>query len=115
MDRVRVGVIGAGWVAGARHVPALQRADGAALVAVFDPVIDHARRVAPEGVLATDDLDAFYRAGLDAVHVCAPPGAHAPHTTPTTATAARGWAALRTDRHGGTNTAPQAGGGGVHA
>ncbi|MCC6434300.1 MAG: Gfo/Idh/MocA family oxidoreductase [Acidimicrobiales bacterium] len=80
MDRVRVGVIGAGWVAGARHVPALQRADGAALVAVFDPVIDHARRVAPEGVLATDDLDAFYRAGLDAVHVCAPPGAHAPHT-----------------------------------
>lgn len=80
MDRVRVGVIGAGWVAGARHVPSLQRASGAELVAVFDPVLAHARRVAPAGVLATDDLESFYRAGLDAVHVCAPPGPHAPHT-----------------------------------
>lgn len=78
---VRFGVIGAGWVATARHIPSIQRLDGAELVAVFDRSLDRAHAGAPEGVLATDDLEEFYSTDLDAVSVCTSPWSHADHAT----------------------------------
>ncbi len=74
---VRYGVLGAGWVGTARHVPSILRADSAELVAVYDRSMDRAAAGAPQGVLATDDLDAFYAAGVDAVSICTSPWAHA--------------------------------------
>jgi len=76
----RVGVIGAGWVATARHIPAFERADGASLVAVFDRKLERAVAGAPSGVAATDDLEAFFDQGLDIVSVCTSPWSHAEFT-----------------------------------
>jgi len=73
---VRFGVIGAGWVAASRHIPGIERADGAQLVAIYDRHVDRARELAPPGVLATDDLSEFYDCSLDAVCVCTSPWSH---------------------------------------
>jgi scyllo-inositol 2-dehydrogenase (NADP+) len=77
---VRFGVLGAGWVAAARHIPSLQRIDGVELVAIFDRGPGRAEAAAPEGVIATDDLDTFYAQGLDAICICTSPWSHADHT-----------------------------------
>lgn len=72
----RVGIIGAGWVATARHVPSFERAHGADLVAVFDRKLERAVAGAPAAVAATDDLDAFFDQELDIVSVCTSPWSH---------------------------------------
>ena len=77
---IRAGIIGAGWVGTARHLPALQRATGVELVAIYDRTVERAREHATEGVLATDDLDAFFDQGLDLVAICTSPWSHAEYT-----------------------------------
>ncbi|MDG2111383.1 MAG: Gfo/Idh/MocA family oxidoreductase [Actinomycetota bacterium] len=74
---VRYGLIGAGWVGTARHVPSVARADGAELVAVYDRRIERARAAAGDRAQATDDLAAFYDLGVDAVSICTSPWGHA--------------------------------------
>ena len=76
---VRIGVMGAGWVARARHLPRLRAEKAADVVAVFDRNVDRAAACATSfGVpYATDDLRAFYDQRLDAVAVCTPPFSHA--------------------------------------
>jgi predicted dehydrogenase len=74
---LRFGVIGAGWVATARHIPSIQRLADVELVAVFDRSLDRAKAAAPKGVLATGDLDEFYGSDLDAVSICTSPWSHA--------------------------------------
>ncbi len=74
---IRYGVIGAGWVGAARHIPSVRRATGAELVAVYDRSHERARDAAPDEVLATDDLDRFYDEGLDVVSICTSPWSHA--------------------------------------
>ena len=74
-------ILGAGWVGTARHLPSIQRAEGAELVAIYDRSLERAGACAPEGVLVTDDLDTFYAAGIDAVSICTSPWAHAELTS----------------------------------
>jgi predicted dehydrogenase len=75
---LRVGILGAGWVAGDRHVPAYRRHPAVELVAVYD----HVRRSADSFAdahdipFATHSLDAFLDYGLDLVSICTPPFAH---------------------------------------
>ena len=57
---LRYGVLGAGWVATARHLPCLARDERVEIAAVFDPTRSKAARAVPEGALATDDLDQFF-------------------------------------------------------
>lgn len=76
----RVGVIGAGWVATARHIPSFQRAQNAELVVVYDRKLERAQAGAPDGVTATDDLAAFYAHELDIVSICTSPWSHAEFT-----------------------------------
>jgi predicted dehydrogenase len=72
---LRVAIVGAGLM-GRQHAAAVKRAGGT-LVAVADPRIEEARRLAGHGeaVLSLDDLDA--RVTLDVVHICAPLEEHA--------------------------------------
>lgn len=72
---VRVGVIGAGWIA-AQHVAALGRLDGVELVAVCDLDEARARELAGQAATYTDWRQLIARASPDALFVCTPPLAH---------------------------------------
>lgn len=78
---MRIGVIGAGHVAGFGHGPAIQRVSGIELAAAYDPVLERAQRLVQDhpGALATDQEDQFWNAGLDAVTICSPVHAHLPN------------------------------------
>jgi scyllo-inositol 2-dehydrogenase (NADP+) len=75
---VNVGVIGAGWVATDRHLPALKRAKNANIVAVFDRNSDRAG-VAARKYGAREfhaSVDGLLDQQIDAVVICTPPQAH---------------------------------------
>lgn len=76
------GIIGAGWVAGARHIPALQRDGRVHIAAVYDPDPARAEAAAKKfGIAtATSDLDRLLSLSTDFVSICTPPQSHAPLT-----------------------------------
>ncbi|MGK5114794.1 MULTISPECIES: Gfo/Idh/MocA family protein [unclassified Geodermatophilus] len=79
MSRLRVGVVGTGFIAG-RHLAALSRFDDVEVVAVADPVRERAE-VAAARVGArchADGTAMLEREELDAVWLCVPPFAHGP-------------------------------------
>lgn len=77
MDQVRVGVVGAGFIAG-RHLGILGSFPDVRVAAIADPLIDRARDAAAgHGAQAYDDMTAMLDAEtLDAVFLCLPPFAH---------------------------------------
>lgn len=80
MTALRIGVAGAGWVAGARHVPSYLRLPDVEIVAVYDRAEQRARRLAeavPGQVPSTSDLDRFLAEGLDVVSIATSPWSHA--------------------------------------
>lgn len=76
-DGVRVGVIGAGAIAPS-HVDAIERASGASLAAVCDPVPGRAAALAGKhGARAFTSVEEMLAAGgIDAVTICTPSGLH---------------------------------------
>ncbi len=83
MKNVRVGVIGAGWVARERHLPALRAVSGVDLVAVWSRDPDKARQVAAAFDIGrvVERWEEIASAGdLDAVVVATPPVLHAAAT-----------------------------------
>jgi scyllo-inositol 2-dehydrogenase (NADP+) len=76
--RYSVGIIGAGWVAGARHAPSYLKDGRARVSAVYDPDLSRARRLATrfEVPYATDSLDKLLERSRDAVSICTPPMSH---------------------------------------
>ena len=76
---VRVGVIGAGWVAKDRHIPAFRRSHGATVEAILDPSPAAATETAKRFRIphAFHRLDYLLEQPLDAVTVCTPPSTHA--------------------------------------
>jgi scyllo-inositol 2-dehydrogenase (NADP+) len=76
---LKVGVVGAGWVATARHIPCFQRIPGVEVVAVLDHSLSRARDAATRHKIARafDDPEEFYATGLDIVAICTPPQTHA--------------------------------------
>lgn len=79
MNRVRVGIAGAGWVATARHLPSYLQIPNVEVVAVYDRSEERAARLAaqaPGHVLATCDLDRFLAEGLDVVSIATSPWSH---------------------------------------
>ncbi|MBB3087043.1 Gfo/Idh/MocA family protein [Geodermatophilus sabuli] len=79
MSRLRVGVVGTGFIAG-RHLAALSRFDDVEVVAVADPVRERAEVAAARvGARCLDDGAALLQLEeLDAVWLCVPPFAHGP-------------------------------------
>ncbi len=73
------GVIGAGWVAGDRHIPALKRDGRVEVAVVFDKDPLRARALADRyGIdVSTSDMDHLFDLATDFVSVCTPPTAHA--------------------------------------
>lgn len=75
-SELRIGVVGAGMIAG-EHVRAYAAAHGARVVAVADPVVAKAERLAADvGAAAVPDLDAVLAVDVDIVSVCTPPLTH---------------------------------------
>lgn len=79
MSRLRVGVVGTGFIAG-RHLAALTASPDVAVVAVADPVRERAEAAAARcGARAHGDgLALLETEELDAVWLCVPPFAHGP-------------------------------------
>ena len=82
MSRLKVGVVGTGFIAG-RHLVALDAFDDVEVVAVADAARDRAEATAGKyGARAYDDGLALLAAEeLDAVWLCVPPFAHGPFET----------------------------------
>ena len=74
-NALRVGIVGAGWVAADRHLPAYLRHPDVEIVAIHDRRSERAQRLgARAGVpLATADWRRFLDQDLDLVSVCTPP------------------------------------------
>ncbi len=78
MEKVRLGVIGLGWIAQVVHLPILSKMNDAVVVAVCDKIRDRARLVSEKyGIkkyyTETDDLLA---SDVDAVIICTPTNTH---------------------------------------
>ena len=87
MERLRVGVVGAGWIA-ADHVAELGRRDDVQVVGVCDIERARAAALAPPGADVYERFDELLDRGRpDALWVCTPPLAH---REPTLAALARG-------------------------
>ncbi len=76
-ERMKVGIIGAGWVAANRHVPAVQRSGVGQVVAVCDHSREKALAIAPRGVPVFTDPADLLASDVDAVVICTPPHSHA--------------------------------------
>jgi predicted dehydrogenase len=74
------GVIGAGWVATARHIPALKRDSRVDLAIVYDHDSRRAGEVARRFQIPayTSDLKRLFEKAGDFVTICTPPSSHAP-------------------------------------
>lgn len=73
------GIIGAGWVATARHIPALMRDGRVSVNAVYDRSLARAEAAARKFNIpvATDDMDRLIHLSNDFVSICTPPQSHA--------------------------------------
>jgi myo-inositol 2-dehydrogenase/D-chiro-inositol 1-dehydrogenase len=72
---LRVGILGAGWIA-AEHVAALGKRDDVEVVGIADLDPSRAAGLAPAGASVHGSLDELLDLGLDAIWVCVPPLAH---------------------------------------
>lgn len=89
-SRIRLGLVGAGRIAQAAHLPALRKARGIDLVAISDPSETLSSGVAGRyGIAAYTDTDALLASDIDAVLIATPDRFH--H--------ALGAAALRAGKH----------------
>ena len=81
MDKVRVGVIGLGWVSQVFHLPLLSKFEDVELVGVCDKNKEQARSIAERFALPkfyTDYNEFLEKEELDAVIVCTSTDAHCP-------------------------------------
>jgi predicted dehydrogenase len=72
---VRVGIIGAGWIA-TQHVAAIDKLDGVDVVAICDLDEARARALSDRAAIYADWRELIVREAPDAVFVCTPPLAH---------------------------------------
>ncbi len=88
---VRVGVVGTGWVATARHIPAFKRDGRSTIVALLDRDRSQAESVARKFRIpqSFNRMEDFLETPLDVVSICTPPWTHAPLVE----------AAIRTGKH----------------
>jgi predicted dehydrogenase len=83
MHELRVGIVGAGFIARQRHIPCFQNNERAALVAVADVSAKALEQVKSELGVATTYTDygeMYEKERLDAVCICTPNKLHAPMT-----------------------------------
>jgi scyllo-inositol 2-dehydrogenase (NADP+) len=76
---VRVGILGTGWVAQDRHIPAFRSHPEVELVTVFDRIPERAAPAAERAGVRrwSTNLQEFLASGLDIVSIATPPWTHA--------------------------------------
>ena len=79
MSATRFGVVGAGWVATARHIPGIRSHGDAEVAVLYDRNPARARAVAASEHIpvSCSTIDELFDAGVDAVSLCTPPWTHA--------------------------------------
>ncbi len=83
MDETKVGIIGAGGIAGGKHLPGHRNVEGVSIIAVCDIDQQRAENFAKQHDIKhvfTDYNDLVAMPELDAVSVCTPNNFHAPPT-----------------------------------
>jgi len=79
MEKVKVGIVGLGWVAQVVHLPILKRLPEAEVIAVCDRIKDRARLVSEKfGIkrFSTNPADLFSNDDISAIIVCTPTDSH---------------------------------------
>ena len=83
MEEIKVGIIGAGGIAGGKHLPGHRNVEGVSIIAVCDIDRQRAENFAKQHDIKhvfTDYNDLIAMPELDAVSVCTPNNFHAPPT-----------------------------------
>lgn len=81
MKKIKVGIIGCGFIANGKHLPSMARLEGVEPVAFCDLVLDKAQASArnfgpADAFVCTDYHDLIARKDIDVVHVCTPNSSH---------------------------------------
>ncbi|HSB66233.1 MAG TPA: Gfo/Idh/MocA family oxidoreductase [Anaerolineales bacterium] len=94
MKKLKVGIIGCGFIANGKHLPSLARMQDVEVVAFCDLIIQKAQDSAkkygiPDALVCVDYHDVLVRPDIDAIHVCTPNSSHSEITV----------AALKSGKH----------------
>ena len=94
MKKLKVGIIGCGFIANGKHLPSLARMQDVEVVAFCDLIIEKAQDSAkkygtPGALVCVDYHDVLARPDIDAIHVCTPNSSHSEITV----------AALKSGKH----------------
>ncbi len=81
MGKIKVGIVGCGFIAGGKHLPSLSLIKDVEVVAFCDLIIERAQNLASKyggpGVLVTTDYkELLARTDIDVIHVCTPNSSH---------------------------------------
>jgi predicted dehydrogenase len=82
MKKLKIGIIGCGFIANRKHLPCLARMKGVEVIAFCNPTVEKAQASAnefgsPKALVCTDYHEVLARQEIDAVHVCTPNSSHA--------------------------------------
>ena len=82
MKKIKVGIVGCGFIGMGKHLPSLQQVPDVEAVAFCDLVIERAQAGAkqfggPDALVCTDYHDLLKRDDIDVIHVCTPNSTHA--------------------------------------
>ena len=80
--KLKIGIIGCGFIANGKHLPSLSLFDDVEVVAFCDLIPDRAqfsadKYGAPDALVCTDYKDVLARQDIDVIHVCTPNVSHA--------------------------------------
>jgi len=81
MKKIKAGIIGCGFIANGKHLPALARHEDVDVVAFCDIIIEKAQDSAkqfgtPDALVCLDYRDVLARKDIDVIHVCTPNSSH---------------------------------------
>ena len=81
MKKIKIGIVGCGFIANGKHLPSIARFEDAEVVAFCDIVRERAESSAknygvPDALVCTDYKELLAREDIDAVHVCTPNVSH---------------------------------------
>ena len=82
MKKLKVGIIGCGFIANGKHLPSLAAQKDVEVVAFCDIIIERAEASAkkfgpPDALVCLDYRDVLARKDIDVIHVCTPNSSHA--------------------------------------
>jgi predicted dehydrogenase len=82
MKKIRVGIVGCGFIANGKHLASMARRDDIEVVAFCDLIVEKAQAAAQkfgtsDALVCVDYHDVMARTDIDVIHVCTPNSSHA--------------------------------------